>query len=405
MNRHNLARDILQKGRLYRGLIKAQRNKKPVPLIANLYPTGACQARCVYCYVPMVGEYDNLTTEQKKQKKSLEREFTFEEWKQVIDDLYDRGTRRFGLIGGEPLIYHKIDEMIEHISSKNVFLLLSTNAFLIEKHLDAVKAAGEVAISLDGDMEGNDKNRGKGYFEQAVKGIDRAIEIGARVRLLAVVTRHNIDQIDWLTKFAEERNIYITFSPLLDAPDSRQESAESIRLDDEEIREFFKKLKDVKKKSMRVVNSVESLDSMIHYPIKYGDIIWKNSLNSDYYKEPCGYGRYQYLITNKGDVFPCAVMWNNDSFSPKNIMEVGLDEALHNASNGLKCQSCSFANGPDWNNVTSLPWLWYGIKMTMKQAMSSRPGFFNNHNNGISGPPKSSKSAKHENPSQVGAKV
>ena len=86
-------------------------------------------------------------------------------------------------------------------------------------------------------------------------------------------------------------------------------------------------------------------------------------------------------------------------------MEVGLDEALHNASNGLKCQSCSFANGPDWNNVTSLPWLWYGIKMTMKQAMSSRPVFFNNHNNGISGPPKSSKSAKHENPSQVGAKV
>jgi len=111
---------------------------------------------------------------------------------------------------------------------------------------------------------------------------------------------------------------------------------------------------------------------MIHYPVKYGDIIWKNSPDAGYYKEPCGYGRFQYLITNKGEVFPCAVMWNNQVFTPKNIMKVGLDEALHNASSGLKCQSCSFANGPDWNNVTSLPWIWYGAKMTIKQAINSR---------------------------------
>ena len=372
MKKHNLARDIYQKARLFKGLVRAQRTKKALPLIANLYPTGACQARCVYCYVPMVGELDGLTTEQKKEKKIAEREFTFDEWKQVIDDLYSRGTRRFGLIGGEPLIYNKIDEMIEHIASKNVFLLLSTNAFLIEKHLDAVKSVGEVAISLDGDMVTNDLTRGDGYFNQAIRGIDLAIEMGVRIRLLAVVTKHNIDQIDWLIKFAEERNTYITFSPLLDAPEIRQESAESIRLDDEEIRDFFKKLKDVKKRSDRVVNSIGSLDYMIHYPVKYGDIIWRNSPDSGYYKEPCGYGRFQYLITNKGEVFPCAVMWNNQAFTPKNIMKVGLDEALHNASSGLKCQSCSFANGPDWNNVTSLPWIWYGAKMTIKQAINSR---------------------------------
>lgn len=375
MKSHTLARDIVQKTRLYTALVKAQRSSKPVPVIVNLYPTGACQARCLYCYVPMVGELDNLTTEQKRKKKELEREFTLEEWKQVIDDLYTHGTRRFGLIGGEPLIYHKIDEMIEHIVSKNVFLLLSTNAFLIDKHLDAVKAAGEVAISLDGDLVSNDKNRGDGYFEQAIRGIDRAVENGVRIRILTVVTQYNADQIDWLIRFAEDRKIYITFSPLLDAPETRRESAESIRLSDKEIRDFFKKLKDVKKRSIRVVNSLESLDYMINYPIKYGDIIWKNSPHANYYPEPCGYGRFQFLITNKGDVLPCAVMWNNKAFAPKNVMKVGLDEALHHASHELKCQSCSFANGPDWNSVTTLPWLWYGMKMTMKQVFDKNRYF------------------------------
>lgn len=370
MKKHTFTRDVIQKARLYRWVVKAQRSETPIPVVANLYVTGACQARCVYCYVEMVGAHDNLTPDERRIEREKENEFTFEQWKQLIDDLYARGTRLFALVGGEPLIYHKIDELIEHIVSKNVFLNLSSNAFLIGKHIEAAKAAAEVSISIDGDLVSNDKNRGEGYFEQAIRGIDTAIENGVRVRLLTVVTQHNFDQIDWLIKFAEERNTYITFTPMLDAPEMRREESEQIRLEDEKIREFFKKLKDVKKRSIRVINSIESMDYMIDYPIKYGGIIWKDSPHADYYSKPCPYGKFQFKISNNGELFPCSVMWNNKHyFSPKNILEVGLDEALLNASQ-LKCQSCSFANGPDWNSVTTLPWLWYGIKMTVKQALA-----------------------------------
>jgi MoaA/NifB/PqqE/SkfB family radical SAM enzyme len=370
MKKHTLARDLYQKTRLYWAVLKAQRSQNPVPVITNLYVTGACQARCVYCYVEMVGENDSLTSEQRKAKSEGEREFTLGQWQDVIDSLYDRGMRFVALAGGEPLIYHKIDELIEHITSKNIFLNLSSNAFLIEKHIDAAKSAAEVSISIDGDLVSNDKNRGDGYFEQAVRGIDKAIDSGVRIRLLTVVTQHNYDQIDWLIKFAEERNTCITFTPMLDAPEIRQEASLEVRLEDEKIREFFKKLKDVKKHSSQVINSVESMDYMINYPIKYGGIIWKDSPHASYYPQPCPYGRFQFLLTNRGELFPCAVMWNNKQhFQPKNVMDVGIDEALHNASNGLKCQSCSFANGPDWNSVTGIPWLLYGLKMTVKQAL------------------------------------
>ena len=163
----------------------------------------------------------------------------------------------------------------------------------------------------------------------------------------------------------------------------------------------------MKKRSIRVINSVESMDYMINYPIQYGGRIWKDSPHADYYPQSCPYGRFQFLVTNGGEVFPCAVMWNNkEHFIPKNVMDVGLDDALEHASHGLKCQSCSFANGPDWNSVTTLPWLWYGVKMTLKQAFGHRKS--NGHHsigNGLPDQPVDGEPTKTNNQSQLTMKV
>lgn len=395
MSVHTLARDIVQKSKLYMGVLKAQRNKELVPLVANLYLTGKCQARCYYCYVEMVGA-----------PKKPEREFTLEEWKQLIDDLYDRGTRLFALLGGEPLLYRHIDELVDHIDSKNVFLNLSTNAFTIEKHLEAAKKCAKVAISIDGDQLSNDLNRGKNNFKQLMKGIDVAVQNGIRVVLLTVVTKHNVNQVDWLVKFAEERNTYVTFSPLIDAPEIRVEELNNLRISNEGVKSFYRELREKKQNSFRVMNSIESIDYMINYPIDYEDVIWKNSPHADYYKKPCVNGRFVHLFSSTGEVFPCGMMWNNEQwFTPKNILEVGLDEALKHASTGLKCQSCTFANSVDWNSISTLPWLWYGLKMTVKQALNNRSSLRYDISNEASGLPSNSKSAGQENPPQAVTKI
>lgn len=86
MNSHSFLTDVIQKSRLYLGLIKAQKRREPVPLIANLFITGRCNARCAYCYVDI--------------DKRPEREFSLDRWKGLIDNLYIRGTRMFALVGG-----------------------------------------------------------------------------------------------------------------------------------------------------------------------------------------------------------------------------------------------------------------------------------------------------------------
>lgn len=360
MIKHTFLRDVTQKSRLYLGLIKAQRTQKPAPLIMNLYITGRCNAVCDYCYVELVHNPE----------KEVGREFTLDEWKTLIDDLYARGTRFFALVGGEPLLYPHIDELVEHIAAKNVFLNLTTNGYLIHKHIDAARKATEVSVSLDGDQVSNDRNRGKRNFELAVAGIDYAVKNGAKVRICTTVTRHNFDQIDFLVKFAEERNIYISFTPINDAPDVREEATEGMRLSSERIREFFARLKEAKDRSPHVINSYANMDYMINYPIRYGDIIWRDGPHANYYTQVCPYGRFQYLLSSTGEIFPCLNMWNNKGyFTSKNIFDDGLDATLEHASyQNLKCQCCSFANGADWNSVTTLPWLLYGLKMTLKQA-------------------------------------
>lgn len=361
MSGHTLTRDIIQKSKLYLGVLKAQRTQQMVPLVANLYLTGECQARCSYCYVGLVGA-----------PKKPEREFTLEEWKQLIDDLYDRGTRLFALVGGEPLLYPHIDEIIEHLDSKNVFINLSTNAFTLEKHIEAAKKCAKVAISIDGDQLSNDLNRGKNNFRNLMTGIDVAVQNGVRVVLLSVVTKHNVNQVDWLLKFAEERDTYVTFSPLIDAPEFRAEELESLRMENEGVKNFYRELKKKKKNSFRIMNSMESIDYMIHYPINFEEVIWEDSPYANYYPKSCTNGRFIFLFSSTGEVFPCGVMWNNEQwFKAKSILDVGVDEALEHASSGLKCQSCTFANSVDWNSISTLPWLWYGLKMTVKQALPS----------------------------------
>ncbi len=355
MIKHNTVRDIYQKMRLYYGLQKAQRNKKPVPLIINLFLTGRCNSRCTYCYVDI--------------DKKPEKEYTIEQWKHLVDDLYDRGARYFAVLGGEPLLHPYIDELIFHIARKNVFLNLATNAFTIEKHMDAAAMATEISISLDGDKATNNLNRGTHNYEKAVRGIDIAVRAGMKVRLCAVVTKHNINQIDYLIEFAEKRNCCITFSPLIEAAEARKGETEQMRLSDEMVRAFFRKLSAARKTTSCITNSASSLNYLVGYPVVYDQIILKGSAHSDYYKELCPYGRFQYLVTNIGEIYPCGNLWNNPQlFKPKNIFEAGLDETLKHASASLPCQCCSFANAVEWNNLTKPEWLWYGVKLTLKQA-------------------------------------
>jgi MoaA/NifB/PqqE/SkfB family radical SAM enzyme len=75
---------------------------------------------------------------------------------ELVDTLYDRGCRLIVLLGGEPLMFKEIGEIIRYIKSKKMVCEIITNGYLAERYLDELALCDSVCVSLDGEKEGND---------------------------------------------------------------------------------------------------------------------------------------------------------------------------------------------------------------------------------------------------------
>ena len=70
----------------------------------------------------------------------------------IVDELYEMGTKWFGLSGGEPLIRKDIFEIIKHAKNLGMNVSLITNGYYVKGHILEQLIRNEVmtAVSLDG---------------------------------------------------------------------------------------------------------------------------------------------------------------------------------------------------------------------------------------------------------------
>ena len=138
--------------------------------------TNRCNLRCKHCYNDSGAKRDN--------------ELTFEEIKELIDNLANLGVLNVVLSGGEPLLHPHFFDMTEYIRSKPMSCIVFTNGTLItKKTVQKFKELGilSVATSIDGATpETNDSFRGvPGSFKKTVKAIEmlKEAEIPVRVNI------------------------------------------------------------------------------------------------------------------------------------------------------------------------------------------------------------------------------
>lgn len=160
--------------------------------------TKTCNLKCRHCY---------MSSDAQK----YEGELTTEEAKQFIDDLADFKVPVLLFSGGEPLMRKDFFELAEYAAAKGIRPTLSTNGTLITREVaEKIKkiGVGYVGISLDGLQEVNDKFRGKeGAFQAAMEGIQNCVTVGQRVGLRFTINHHNIQELDRIFDFIEEKGI------------------------------------------------------------------------------------------------------------------------------------------------------------------------------------------------------
>lgn len=361
-----LTRNIYQRARLFSGLAAYRLSGTPQPLMANLFLTGKCNAKCVYCYVPDVNPPDD--------QGDAKRRLTGEEWIGLIDALIVRGVRGFTLVGGEPMVSPYCDDIIDHLHARNMFFNMTTNGSLVIKKLDKVRKVSQLTISLDGDEESNDLLRGKGWHRRTMNAIEAAADAGIPVRLNVVVTKANRHEVGYIIALCDRLNMFVTFTPCIDAPDFRMGETSRWMLDDDEVRAYFTELLAWKKRTHRIMNSERSMRYMIDYPTSFDRVVMATDPEASYYPEKCPYGRIQYHFNEFGEVYPCGIWWNRDDFTPKTVFDGGLDAAIANATD-MPCQYCSFCNLVDWNELTKPKSAVSGFRMTVRQYLSGKgPG-------------------------------
>lgn len=154
--------------------------------------TDRCNFRCVYCMPKTVfgRDYPFL------QRDDL---LSFEEIVRIAGVFVAQGVEKIRLTGGEPLLRHGIEHLIEQLAKLPVEITLTTNGSLLAKKAKSLKDAGlhRVTVSLDGIDDAVFKKMNDVDYAVAdvLAGIEAAAAVGlAPIKVNCVVKRGSNDE-------------------------------------------------------------------------------------------------------------------------------------------------------------------------------------------------------------------
>lgn len=149
----------------------------------DLEITTRCNLRCRFCFVK------TLRPKQQDLPLSVARSVLAEAFPKYGPDLH--------LSGGEPLCYPDLVELLRIAADSGYSsALINTNGTLLDDAWasDLVNAGIRVklTISLDGQPEDHDQNRGKGLHASTMNSIRRALDHGLTTTIFTIVTRRSL---------------------------------------------------------------------------------------------------------------------------------------------------------------------------------------------------------------------
>ncbi len=165
------------------------------PYRMDLAVTYRCNNDCSHCYNARERNYPELTTD---------------EWKLILDKLWNLGVPHVVFTGGEATLRNDLPELIRHAESNGQITGLNTNARRLAdmKYAERLVAAGldHVQITVEScDEQIHDKMmRSKGAFKQTIQGLKNALASKLYVMTNTTMLRTNVraipDTLDFLAE-------------------------------------------------------------------------------------------------------------------------------------------------------------------------------------------------------------
>lgn len=198
MNNKNSKRMKLKnKIAIARALCEAKLFRKKIPLMISWALTYRCNRRCIYCGIWKLNRQELGTSQVIS----------------MIDKFTLSGTQCISFTGGEPLMREDIGEIVNYASRKGLFIKINSNGSMIPQRIPAFRNLNSLSLSFDGPKEIQDYIRGKGSYEEVMEAVKAAKEYGVNVSFLTVLSKINLNYIDFILDTAKKLQVAVFFQP------------------------------------------------------------------------------------------------------------------------------------------------------------------------------------------------
>jgi len=194
-----------------------------------------CNFRCVYCYAAENGQRRN--------------ELTVEQFQDVITQAKELGARKIIVLGGEPMLYPSILDMLRFMRGLDMDVELFTNGSGITPEMARTLYDMRVRVVLkmntfDEKLQDTLSGR-KGAYDQIRRAFDNLKQAGypSADRFMGVSTvicRQNIDELPRLWEWLRDQNIAPYFEMITPQGGARNNCA--LDINTKEAEEFFHKI-------------------------------------------------------------------------------------------------------------------------------------------------------------------
>lgn len=252
---------------------------------ALLELTYNCSAQCIHCYNPGATRNNN-----EENKRHLVKDMSLDEYKEIIDKLYDEGLVSVTVSGGDPLSNSNFWAIIEYLYEKDLQIVVYTNGLKLlgkEKKL-ASFFPSNVSLSIySPNAEVHDKiTRIKGSWDKIMSVAKEMYNLSVPLQFKCPIMQTNFHSYWGMKKLAEDffASLILDIN-VFDSYDGDVNASTNLRLTEEMM---MMALQDP-----MVALSVKP--NMQNYGVK------KNENNSNL----CRAGMKQWTINPSGEVFMC----------------------------------------------------------------------------------------------------
>jgi pyrroloquinoline quinone biosynthesis protein E len=296
---------------------------RPVNVMASV--TDHCPSRCNYCQIPSQNRPD-LSTEQ---------------WKQLTREMALAGTQRIGVWGGEPLSRPDIVELCGYMRELGIYVSMDSNGYLLPGREDILGAIDHLVLALDGPEEAHDANRECGSFEKTMRAVETA---SGRVRMwtITVVTRNNMDKLDFVLEMARRYGFMATFQTL-HHNEILGRNADDLIPTDDEYRAVFADLLEQRNQGAPIALSRRFLRSISEWP----DFTMTRTIEK-LHGVSCRAGRMYCNIDVDGRVYPCSLLIGLYP-EARSALESGFMKAFREPGRPLPCHACTATCYTEYN--------------------------------------------------------